>query len=468
MVKTAMNQPHLHQAEHVHLVGIKGVGMTALALCLQDMGKIVTGSDIPDNFVTEEVLHQRGLDDIGTMASDTIPQGVDLVVYSGANDGAHNPQVEAAAAKQIRCISHAEAVGEIMDGKIGISVCGVGGKTTTAAMLANILEYANLKPSFIIGVGKVLNLQTPGRLADGKHLVAEADEYAVSPGIDNSPRFKYQRPQFIICTNIAHDHPDIYPTIEETKRAFSAFFSTLPANGKLIINGDSDLDRLVAQGHQPIYYGTLPTNDWYVKDSFIGQGKQLVTVGHRDQQFNLMLSVPGVFNATNALAAYIAALELGVDHQTAIEGLQLFRGSKRRFEKVGEQDNIVYYDDYAHHPSEIEVTLKAARAWLPLFRIVCVFQPHTYSRTKQFMADFAKAFTYADEVVITDIYGAREQVDPSISAFQLTEAVKDNHENVSYVPRTELVGHLKQMRKPYDVIITMGAGDIYKIHQELF
>jgi UDP-N-acetylmuramate--alanine ligase len=462
-----MTQPHLQQSNHVHLVGIKGVGMTALALCLQDMGKIVTGSDIPDNFVTEEVLRQRGLDDIGPMDEQNLPSGVDLVIYSGANNGINNPQVQAALSQNIRAVSHAEALGELMQGKIGISVCGVGGKTSVSAMLANILEYANLKPSFVIGVGKVLNLQAPGRLSSGQHIVLEADEYAISPGTDNNPRFSYQRPQHIICTNISHDHPDIYQSIDDTKQAFKTFFDTLPADGWIIANGDSTVVRELCDHRQVEYYGVEPTNDWYIKGSFIGQGRQLITVGHQDQQFNLMLSVPGLFNATNALAAYLAALKLGVSHQTAIEGLQLFRGSKRRFEKIGEVDNIVYYDDYAHHPTEIDVTLKAAKEWLPLYRTICVFQPHTYSRTKQLLAEFATAFTHADQVIITDIYGGREAEDPTISAFQLFEAIKKHHSQVEYVPHAELVKHLKQQRKPYDAIITMGAGDIYKIHQEL-
>lgn len=208
-----MNTPNIHQANRVHFVGIKGVGMTALALCLQDLNKIITGSDVADNFVTQEILHQRGLDDIGPLTVESIPQGTDLVIYTGAHGGQNNPQVKTAQTMGIRVISHAEAVGELMVGKIGVSVCGVGGKTSTSAMLANILEYANLKPSFIIGVGKVLNLQTPGRMAEGKHFVAEADEYAISPGANNLPRFSYQHPQHIICTNIAHDHPDVYPSI---------------------------------------------------------------------------------------------------------------------------------------------------------------------------------------------------------------------------------------------------------------
>jgi UDP-N-acetylmuramate--alanine ligase len=462
-----MNTPVFKQAKHIHFTGIKGVGMTALALCAQDLGIVVTGSDIAQDFVTAEVLSQRKIAPISNLDKESIPLDTDLLIYSGANDGMGNPQVLGASEKGIRTISLAEATGEAMDGKIGISICGVGGKTSTAAMLANMLEYANQNPSFIIGVGKVLNLQVPGRMTDGKHIVVEADEYAISPGHNNLPRFSFQHPKIIVVTNIAYDHPDVYESIQSTKDAFSAFFGNLPSDGLIIANGDSSPMKDIATKSRIIYYGSTPKNDWYIKDSFIGQGKQLLTIAHGDEIFNLMLSVPGTFNAKNALAAYIAAREIGIPHQTAIEGLQLFRGSKRRFEKVGERNEILYYDDYAHHPTEVLVTLKAAREWLPLYRLVTVFQPHTFSRTKALFEQFAKSFRYADEVIITDIYGAREQDDPSISGYKLAEEIKKYHENVSYIPRSELVTYLKTNLKPYDALFTLGAGDIYTIYEEL-
>jgi UDP-N-acetylmuramate--alanine ligase len=459
--------PTFKTAKHIHFVGIKGVGMTALALCAQDLGIKVTGSDVAQDFVTKEVLHQRKLDTISSLDAQNLPDTCDLVVYTGANGGVTNIQVETANTKNIRTVSHAEAVAEAMDGKYGISICGVGGKTSTAAMLANILEYANLNPSFVIGVGKVLNLQTPGRMGSGKHIVVEADEYAVSPGQNNAPRFSYQHPQIIICTNVAYDHPDVYASIQSTKDAFTNFFNNLPSDGLLIMNGDSKPAREITTNKRTIYFGETPKNDWYVKDSFVGQGKQLITVGHQDETFNLMLSVPGVFNAKNAIAAYIAAREMGIEHQTAIEGLQLFRGSKRRFEKVAEKNDIVYFDDYAHHPTEILATLKAAREWLPLYRLVCVFQPHTFSRTKALFDQFAQSFNYADEVVITDIYGARESDDPEVSGYKLAEEIKKHHPFAHYVPRAELVSYLKSNLKSYDALFTLGAGEIYSIHEDL-
>jgi UDP-N-acetylmuramate--alanine ligase len=462
-----MDTPHFRSAKQIHFVGIKGVGMTALALCAQDLHIQVTGSDTDQVFVTQDVLVQRHLDTVTPIESPDVPDGTDLVIYTGAHDGVNHPQVQTAKAKNIRAISHAEAVGEAMEGKIGISICGVGGKTSTAAMMANILEYANLQPSFIIGVGKVLNLQVPGQMSSGEHVVVEADEYAVSPGTDNSPRFRYQHPKIIVCTNIAFDHPDVYESVDATKKAFSDFFNNLDETGIIIANGDSEIMRQINPSQKTIYFGESAQNDWYVKDSFIGQGKQLVTVGHQDETFNLMLSVPGRFNARNALAAYLAAKELGIEHQTIIEGLQLYRGSKRRFEKIAENRDILYYDDYAHHPSEINQTLMAAKEWLPLFRLTVVFQPHTYTRTKMLLDEFSVSFNHADEVIITDIYGARESNDPSISGYTLAEAIKKHHDNVKYIPQSDLVNHINANKQPYDAIFTMGAGDIYLIHKDI-
>jgi UDP-N-acetylmuramate--alanine ligase len=360
-----------------------------------------------------------------------------------------------------------------MAGKTAISVCGVGGKTSISAMVANILDYANYKPSFLIGVGRVLNLQVPGRMSSGPHFIAEADEYVVSPGTDPTPRFMYHTPNVIVCTNIAHDHPDAYPSLTETKVAFQAFFDKLKGNpkGLLVVNGNSGPARQLNYQDLPVlFYGVSPhNNSWWVKETFVGQGKQMVTfVSSQGEEVKTSLIVPGQFNALNALASFIVARHLGVKDDIALQALQLFRGSMRRFEKVGEKDGIVYYDDYAHHPSQILATLRAAKQWLPLNKIVTVFQPHTYSRTKALLPQFAKSFTYADKVIITDIYASsREHPDPSISAYRLVEEIKKYHPNVVYVPFNDLVSHLKSSLQNQDALFTMGAGNIYVLHKEL-
>lgn len=457
-------------ASHIHCMGIKGVGMTAAALCFQDLGIKVTGSDVEEDYVTADILKLRNIPISSGFEPANIPDETDILVYTGAHQGVNNPQVEAAKKQGITVMSHAEAVGQLMQGKVGISICGVGGKTSTAAMLANVFDYAGQDPSFLIGVGKVLNLQVPGRVGEGKHFIAEADEYIVSPGSDPTPRFMFQNPEIIICTNVAHDHPDAYATIEDTKKAFKDFFDKLPSTGTIIANGNSDvLKNIDLSGNNVIWYGhTKAENDWWVKESFIGQGKQLVTLANADSEFNLTLSVPGEFNAMNALAAYIAATRYQIDHQTIVQALQLFRGSKRRFEKIGEKQGVLYYDDYAHHPSQVFATLQAAKQWLPLNRIIALFQPHTYSRTKVLLDQFAKSFSHADQVIITDIYAsAREQTDSSVSGQILADQVKQHHQHVDFVPYDQLTDHLQSQLKPQDALFTLGAGNIYQIHQQL-
>jgi UDP-N-acetylmuramate--alanine ligase len=460
----------INQAKHVHFTGIKGVGMTAAALCVQDLGISVSGSDVDTDFVTKDTLQERSIKTFAGFSPDDIPGEADHLVYTGAHGGVTNPQVVAAQSRGLRVLSHAQAVGELMQRKIGISVCGVGGKTSISAMLATILDYAGLKPSFLIGVGKVLNLQVPGRIDSGEHFIAEADEYVVSPGTDQTPRFMYQTPQAIICTNIAYDHPDAYSSLDETKAAFQQFFHLLPENGFLVLNGDSGPIREIDSGQsKKFFYGLTPDNNqWWLKDTYIGEGKQMVIFANSGEEIRLTLSVPGEFNALNALAAFICARELGLDISTIIEALQLFRGSMRRFEKKAAVGDILFYDDYAHHPTEIVATLKAAKLWLPLSRLVAVFQPHTYSRTSALLDQFAQSFKHADHVIITDIYGSeREAADPTISGYILAEKVKTYHPSVEYVPLDSIYTHLVSLLKSQDALFTLGAGNIYQIHDLL-
>lgn len=461
----------LAKVTSAHFTGIKGVGMTAAALCLQDLGITVSGSDIAEDFVTRDVLKQRHIIPQANFSFHNLIPAPDIEIYTGAHGGINNPEVQYALKQNIKVLSHAEAVGVLMQNKQGVSVCGVGGKTSTSAMITTILDYAGAKPSYCIGVGKVMNLQVPGRMDNGPHFIAEADEYVVSPGTDHTPRFNYQTPDVIVCTNVSHDHPDIYQNIEETKKAFQTFFHKITQKGLLVLNGSSGPLRQIDVANLPvIWYGLTPHhNDWWIEQSFTGEGKQMVQIQNKQHEtYQFTLSVPGQFNAQNALAAFIVARQLGIKVTTITEALQLFRGSLRRFEKVGERGSVMLYDDYAHHPSQLFATLQAARQWLPLYRIIAVFQPHTYSRTKALLEQFAKSFTYADHVIITDIYASsRENIDPSISGFKLAEAVKNHHASVEYIPRNDLVAHLKATLQDRDALFTLGAGDIYQIHQDL-
>ena len=421
-------------ATNIHFTGLKGVGMTALALIAQDLKVKVSGSDVDDVFVTGPILKTRRLKAKIGFSPDHIPPKTDLLVYNAAHQGSNNPEVKAAQHRNIPVLSHAQALGQAMQGKLGVSVCGVGGKTTTASMLSHILNRLNAHPSFCIGVGNIRSLKAPGRYDhQGKHFVAEADEYL--------GRFMYQTPRVIICTNIEFDHPDVYQNLDQTKAAFLHFFNRLPQDGLLLISANSATNREVIS-QLKVNYQT------YTRDP------------------NLKLNLPGDFNQANATAAVAAAGFLGFDKTKAAATLKDFTGTHRRFEKIAAiTDNLLLYDDYAHHPKEISATLQAAKAYFPGHQIVAIFQPHTYSRTQALFSEFASSFTAADKVVFLPIYAsARETPDPAISSLKLSQATPGS----AFAPDTpNLLQYLKANLTPPAVIFTLGAGDIFLLHDQI-
>jgi UDP-N-acetylmuramate--alanine ligase len=412
---------------HIHFTGIKGVGMTALALCALDLGIKVTGSDVEEEFLTDETLTKRGITWSTEFGVKNLEPKPDLVVTTGAHGGLNNPEVQAARELNIPVMSHAEALGLFAQDKKVIAVAGVDGKTTTSAMIATVLDNAGLNPSFAIGVSDIPSLGTPGRYnKEGEYFVIEADEYAISAGIDNRPRFTFLNPNVLVITNIRHDHPDIFPTLEDIQKVFDEFSKRTQSTEGKVISQSTNI---------------LP-NDF-------------------------KLNIPGEFNLLNASNAYLACKEIGLEESTILEGLKKYIGSKRRFEKIYEVNNITIYDDYAHNPDEIKASLKGAREWFPDRRILVYFQPHTYSRTKALFDDFAKSFNDADFVGIADIFSsAREEKDPTVTSEMLVEEVKKYHpnpENVGYSPDWHTgAEQLAKDLKPGDVLLTIGAGDIYK------
>jgi len=462
----------LKKLKHIHFVGIKGVGMTALALCARDLGIKVSGSDTEEIFVTDEVLKKQGIKWRIGFKKENIVGKPDLVVTTAAHGGLANPEVKAASKMGIKTVTHAEALGMFMKSKVGISVCGVGGKTTTATMITTVLEQARLAPSFAIGVGNIFSLNTPARYTEGKYFVTEADEYAASPGVDDRPRFFFQNPKVVVVTNIEHDHPDIYPDIEATKKAFKSFFEKLPGDGLLVACIDNENVRtLLGLIKAPVQtYGFSKKADWQVGRIYSGQEQTLFNLSHQGIVIKeLKLKVPGKFNVLNATAAFAVGTFLGVDAKIIKEGLKSFNGSRRRFEFIGEVNGIKLYDDYAHHPTQISVTLKAARTWFPGKRIIAIFQPHTFSRTKALFDEFARAFSDANIVILTDIYAsAREKPIPGINSRLLAQETQKHHHNTIYLKgKEEVTEYLSEQTKPGDIIFTMGAGDIFLWHQDI-
>lgn len=458
---------------HIHFVGIKGVGMTAMALYAQDMGKRVTGSDVQEQFVTEEILSRRKIAVSHAMYSDTLPKGTDALIYSAAFP--NNPKITNAQHLGLPVLSYAQALGQLTIGKELIATCGVGGKSTTAAMIATILEECNYNPAFLVGVGSIHNLGAPGRWSTGKHVIVEADEYVAVPGIDRTPKFLYLSPSVIVVTNIEFDHPDVYRDPGTTQEVFRKFFQRLPENGLLVANIDSQslqevLRKLKSDGtgHSIVTYGFSPQADWRVDKVVIRKGKTHFRVSYQRVTQEGELSVPGKFNAANATAALIVANHLGIGNEQAIRALSKFQGTQRRFQKIGVVSGIEVWDDYAHHPKQIQVTLHAAREWFSKKRLVIVFQPHTYSRTKALLVEFAKSLSLADEIVITDIYAsAREQPDPNISSEILTAVTKQYNNNTRFLPEGAVLRYLRKSLKKGDVLMTLGAGDVYRIGEHL-
>ena len=444
--------------------------MTALACIAKDFGMEVSGSDLGEKFVTDQVLEKKKITwKIGFKPTVIEESKPDLVVYGAAHQGENNPEVMKAKELGIAVLTQGEVLGLFFNRQLGISICGVGGKTSTAAMLATILEKADFHPSYMVGAGSVSSLAFPGRYdKKGKIFITEADEYACSVK-DKTPKFCYQKPKIIILTNLAFDHPDIYRDEGETLEVFKNFIQTLPKDGKLIANGDSSLiRRLLKKVKAPVLtYGTKPEVDYLLTNYRIKDGKGYFSLKEFDQEF--CLRVPGLHNALNAAGAIIAARLIGVGEKAISQGLKQFLGTKRRFEKIGQINSTLLYDDYAHHPLQLRPTLKAAKQWLPNKKIIAIFQPHTYSRTKAFLAEFAKSFDQADQVIITDIFAsAREKDNLGITSQDLVRAIKVNQKNVIYCPgKKEVIKYLEKQDLKDTAIFTLGAGNIFLWHKEI-
>lgn len=464
---------------HIHFIGIKGVGVAPLAILAKEAGFTVTGCDIRDTFITDACLQQAGITpEVGFSQSHIT--GVDLVITTGAHGGFDNVEVQAAKKQGIQVMTQGEAVGYFMSGKLfgrsdllGISVAGSHGKTTTTALIATVLKESKKDPSYIIGTGLIPSLGLPGHYGKGAHFVAEADEYATEPQYDKTPKLMWQHPQFAVFTNIELDHPDLFHTVEAIREAFLLFTRNIAPNGALIAClDDPQVVRLLKEyTGEVITYGKNPSADYVLKRITASGDKTFFWVESRGVdlgEFNL--SISGEHNVLNATAALAVCFELGVPIDTIKKGLQAFVGTKRRAEYVGKlESGALLFDDYAHHPTEIKKTLRAFKDAYPRSHIVCIFQPHTYSRTKALFEDFSHAFSDAGTVILMDIYPSRrESPDPSVSSQLLVQEINKFH-HALFLPKAEdVVEYINKNSFGNDtIIITMGAGDVYKISSKL-
>lgn len=463
---------NLTKIKSIHFVGIKGVAMAALAIVAKEMGKKVSGSDVAEEFPTDPVLHRFGIVYHKGFKSKHIPQNLDLVIYTGAHQGVNNVEVQEAIRRKISVLPHGKALGLFMQGKRGISVAGSHGKTTSSAMIAHILTKANLDPSFAIGCGEIVSLQTPAHAGSGEWFVAEADEYVTDPVADLTPRFLWQYPEVLLITNIDYDHPDVYKNLDEVKKAFIRLTQNVTENGIVILNRDDEESMsIVSQINKSIVtYGEHTEANFRLINISFKEGQTEFEIENKNKNIGAFtLKIPGKHNALNATGVVATLVSKGIDGVVIQDALKTFTGTKRRFELVTETNGKQLFDDYAHHPREIAATLSAARAWFPKKRIVVIFQPHTYSRTKSLLTGFAQSFNDADQVILTEIYASvREKPITGINGQLLVQETKKHHKDVVFAQfRNDVIDYLRTQTRENDLILTMGAGDIFNWLGEL-
>ena len=444
----------------IHFVGIGGVGMSGLAEILLSYPLTISGCDTGDSEITRRlsslgVRIHRGHDPAHLSEADL------LVITSAVSE--ENEEVRGARARGIPVIRRAEMLAEIMRLKQGIAVAGTHGKTTTTSMIGAILTAAGFDPTILVG-GRAHYLGTNARLGRGEWLVAEADEF------DRS--FLELTPVLAVITNVEEDHLDCYRDLTDIMQAFTAFANRVPFYGAIFVCQDDPhaSELLPRLSRRAVTYGESPQASLRCRSvSLEGAGTRFFVTGEDDRfAGEIFLPLPGRHNVSNALASLAVSRELSIPFAAAAEALARFDGVARRFEKKGERDGVLVVDDYAHHPTEITATLSAARQVHPERRLVALFQPHLYSRTRDFARQFGKALNAADVALVTEIYPSRESAIPGVSGRSVVEAaIAHGHRNAVFLARREDVpAALSEMLRPGDLLLTMGAGDVYRFGEE--
>lgn len=434
--------------------------MSAIARVMLEMGYTVTGSDVASQELTEKLAAKGAKIYIGHTAEQV--HGADLVVYSTALSKDNVERVEAEQLN-IPVLHRSQMLARLLNARKGVAVAGAHGKTTTSSMIALVMEECGVDPTYIIG-GEIMNVGTNAKAGQGDYVVAEADE--------SDGSFLQYHPWLGVVTNIEADHLENYNSdFEELKRAYVQFLNQIREDGTAVVCGDdANIQLLLPQVNcNVITYGTGSNNDYVASDIVLGDRHVSFTISHQSQALGTIeLPVPGMHNVYNATATVIACLQAGVPFAAIAKGIAKFHGAKRRFQVLGEENGVLIIDDYAHHPTEIEATISAAKATGK--RIIAVFQPQRYTRTFFLLDAFSRAFSEADEVIITDIYSpAGEKQIEGVHSSKLVELIVQNSNAAArYLPTKEdVLKDLKDRIAPGDLVLTMGAGDIWKVGAEL-
>jgi len=444
----------------IHFVGIGGIGMSGIAEVLLNLGYGVSGTDLKESETTRR-LQQLG----ATIRYGHDPAHLgetDVVVISSAVKST-NPEVTEARRRGIPVIARAEMLAELMRMKYGIAIAGSHGKTTTTSLVATVLRQAGLDPTAVIG-GKLPSLGSNARLGQGEYLVAEADE--------SDGSFMKLTPTVAVVTNIDPEHLDHYGTVEKLRRTFLDFINKVPFYGLAVLC----LDHPVVQGLLPevekrhVTYGFSPHADFRAVDvEYAGLSTRFTAIARGETLGRVEVAMPGRHNVLNSLAVLAVADFLGIDFDDTRAALAGFSGVGRRFTVRGEADGVMVVDDYGHHPEEIRATLAGARTGFADRRLIVAFQPHRYTRTRDLMHDFARAFNEADEVVVCDVYAAGEEpIEGATSEKMVAEMRASGHKRCEHIARrADVAPAIAARLKPGDLFITLGAGDIWQTGEEV-
>ncbi len=451
----------LSKVKKIHFIGIGGIGMSGIAELLINLGYKVSGSDIRKSSTTLR------LESLGAKIAYTHDRknvnSADMVVYSSAIPY-NNPELLEAKEKGIPIIPRAEMLAQLMHFKYGIAICGAHGKTTTTCMVASILNAAKMDPTVIIGGKLKIWNGSNARLGQGDILVAEADE--------SDGSFLRLSCVIAVVTNIDYEHMDYYKNMEELRKAFLEFINKIPFYGTAIVCSDNrEIKKIIPYiKRRLITYGIKDDADLIAKNIQKENLGASFEVFYKNRFMDrIFVEMPGIHNVSNALASIAVGIELGLDISAIKDGLKNLGGLERRFQIKAKINNIIIMDDYGHHPTEITATLKTIKEWWPKKRLVVIFQPHRYSRTKTLFSEFSKSFDNADILLVNPIYPASEKPIQGISSKGLVEAIKrQGHKNVLLCNNTkETIDELMSIIKPGDLVLTLGAGNVYQIGDNL-
>jgi len=441
---------------HIHFVGIGGIGMSGIAELLLNLGYQVSGSDLSASDLTRRLQRLGGTVFKGHAAEQI--EGADVVVTSSAVS-LENPEVVAAHLASVPVIPRAEMLAELMRLKYSVAIAGAHGKTSTTSLVATVLDKGGLDPTVVIG-GKLKSIGTNALLGKGDFIVAEADE--------SDGSFLKMSPTIAVVTNIDREHLDYYKDLDDIKAVFLSFIDRIPFYGLAILCLDNEpiQDIIPKIKKRFTTYGMTTQADIQAKNvEFSGLKSKFTVIRHGQELGEVSLNLPGIHNVYNAMAGIAVGIELGIGFDVIKSALKIVEGVQRRLEIKGKTKGITIVDDYGHHPTEVKITLQAAKESWPDNRIVVVFQPHRYSRTRALFDDFTRAFYQSDLLVVLPIYSAGEKEINGVDGQSLFEGIRAHgHKDVTYMQNFEAaVFHLKQILAPGDILLTLGAGDVYKL-----